>query len=504
MDGNKKIAINTIIIYVRLLVVSIVSIVLSRVVLDALGASDYGLYNVVGGIVLLLNVLNSSMASTTYRYIAYELGKGNGGDTNKVFNTSILIHLGFALLIMLVGTPIGDWYIDTYLNVPNGNYSDAHFVFHLSILTAAVNTVIVPFQGLLVAFEEFRANATIEIVANLLKLIVIYLLIYSVSYRLQTYSIILFSYTLLSGAVYVVYSRIKHNEVVKWVFQKDKKLYREMLSFSGWTLVGATANVGKAQGSAIIINYFFGTLVNAAYAIAHQIETFVLMFARTIGSAAVPQTTKSFSAGNVSRSIELTSHISKYTFLLMVVACFPLLVEMDFLLDIWLKEVPQDASVFCKLILLGNLLGCLGEGFSNLINASGRIKAYQIVVHAVLLSGLPISFFLYKKGSSPNTILIVYCIISFVNSFVKLFMLRRVVSFNVLHFMKESHFRIFLVAVPLLFFYFMYSPGVTTLGHIEGIVLSELVTICSILVLGLGKSERNTLFAFVKKHVTGK
>ena len=158
MEGNKKIAVNTIIIYVRLIIVSLVNIILSRVVLDALGASDFGLYNVVGGIVILLNVLNTSMASTTYRYLAFELGKGDEGNTNKVFNTSIFIHACFALLIFLVGLPIGDWYISNYMNIPDGNYSDAHFVFHLSIIAAAINTLLVPFQGLLVAYEKFYAK----------------------------------------------------------------------------------------------------------------------------------------------------------------------------------------------------------------------------------------------------------------------------------------------------------------------------------------------------------
>lgn len=506
MDNNKKIAVNTIIIYTRLIIITLINVYLSRVVLDALGVSDFGLYNVVGGIVILINVLNSSMASTTYRYLAFELGKGTSGCTDRIFNTSFFIHGCFALLIILGGIPLGDWYISYYLNIPNGNYTDAYFVFHFSIMAAAINTLLVPYQGLLVAYEKFIANALIDIFSNILKLGVILLLIYSVSNRLRVYSLIMLGYTIVSGISYVTYCWYKHNKVVRFHFYRDKSLFKEMLSFSGWTLYGAAANVGRTQGSAIVINYFFGTIINAAYAIASQIESFVLMFARTLNSAAVPQTTKSYSSGDTNRSISLTSRISKYTFILMSMASFPLLIETDFVLGIWLKEIPEYTSNFCKFIILGNLLGCLGEGIPNLINASGRIKAYQIVVHTILLLGLPISIVLYKGSSSVYTIAIVYCFINLINSFVKLLMLRRVVKFDVIAFMRISHYRVLLSSVPLVLFYYLYEQYYnpqSVSGHVVGLLLSivffMIVTFC----LGLEKSERNILKNYVQTK-TGK
>lgn len=501
MNDNKRIAFNSIIIYIRLCIVSLISIILSRVVLDALGASDYGLYNVVGGIVLLLNVVNSSMTSTTYRYLAFEIGKKENGNPNKIFNTSLIIHLGFALAIILVGEPIGEWYILNYLNVAPESIPDAQFVFRLSILAAATNTIFVPNQGLLVAYEKFTATALIDIISNLLKLILILLFIYSDANRIRLYGVIMLIYTLFNCITYYLYCRRNHKEIIRFKFNKGKALYKEMISFSGWTLFGAAANVGKAQGCAIIINYFFGTLVNAAYAIAHQVETFIMMFARSLGSAAVPQTTKSFSAGDIQRSITLTSRISKYTFILMALISFPVILEIDFLLEIWLKEVPDGASIFCKLIILGNLLGCLGEGIPNLINACGKIKAYQVVVHTILILGLPIAFVLYKMGYNPYTISIVYCIINFVNSFVKLIMLRRVVEFDVWSFMKVSHLRIFAISVPLLVFYFLY-PQTNTLGaHMVGLLGSTLFYVLTLCVVGLDRTERQKVLGFIKSKI---
>lgn len=500
MTDNRKIAFNSIIIYIRLCVVSFISLILSRIVLDALGSSDFGLYSVVGGIVLLLNVMNSSMGSTTYRYLAYEMGKHEEGNTNKIFNTSFSIHIFFAAAIILLGVPIGDYYISHFLNVPPGSLSDAHFVFHISIITAAVNTMLTPYQGLLVAYEKFSINAIIDIMTNLLKLALIILLLYSDTNRLRIYSMIMLCYTMANCFAYVIYCWKKHHDVVHLHHYKDNKMYKEMLSFSCWTLFGATANIGKTQGSAVIINYFFGTIVNAAYSIAHQVETFVLMFARSLNAAAVPQTTKSFSAGDLRRSIILSSYVSKYTFILMALISFPVMIEMDFLLGIWLKEVPEGAATFCKLSILCNLLGCLGEGIPNLINACGRIKTYQIVVHTILIIGLPIAFFLYKYGANMFTIIVVFCVINFFNSFVKLIMLRRVVEFDVLTFMRISHFRVLIISIPLFLFYFYYSKYInpqTIVDHIVGILAAVAFFSFVILTLGLDSSEKVKVKNFI-------
>ena len=498
MNDNKKIAYNSIIIYIRLCIVSLISVVLSRVILNALGASDFGLYNVVGGIVILINVINTSMTSSTYRYLAFEIGKEKNGNPNKIFNSSFMIHVLFASLIVILGTPIGLYYINNILNVSPESLSDARFVFIISLITAAINTIFVPNQGLMVAYEKFTSAAIIDIVSNILKLIVIMLFIYSDSNRIRLYSLIMFGYTLFSCILYFLYCKKYHNDVVKYNVYKDKNLYKEMISFSCWTVYGAAANVGKGQGSAIIINYFFGTLVNAAYAIAHQVESFVMMFARSLNSAAVPQTTKSFSAGDYSRSISITSKISKYTFLLMGLISFPLIIEIDFILKLWLTDVPEGAGIFVKIILLGNMIGCLAEGIPNLINATGKIKAYQLVVNSILLLGLPFSYLFYKLGFPPITICIIYCIINFFNSFVKLFMLNKVIKFNVKSFMMSSHLRIFYVTIPLIFFYYIYKVPDTIAFHILGMFAAFLYYVIVSIYLGLENSERKKIFSSIK------
>ncbi len=494
MTENKKIAINSIIIFVRLCVTSVVGLLASRLVLDALGASDYGLYNVVGGIVVALNVFNTAMLSTTYRYIAFEIGKGSSGQPNKVFNVSQTIHFCFALLIILLGATVGEWYINNYLNIAPDSLGDAKFIFRVSIATTAISTILIPYQGLLVAQEKFNVTASAEILAQVFKLLAVILILRLFSDKVRVYSLIMFTYVVLQSSIYLVYCLKHYHHIIALRFIKEKTLYKEMLSFASWTLFGAAANVGKIQGSALVVNYFFGTVVNAAYAVAVQLENFILMFARSLNNAAIPQITKSFSGNNQERSITLTAYISKYTFILMSLVAFPVMLEMEFLLDLWLNEVPEGSVTFCNLMVLTGLLGCLGEGIPALINASGRIKAYQIVIHTILLLGLPIGFIAYKLGCDYYAISVVYCVISGVSGFLKLYMLRRVVEFDVKEFFAISYNRIFYISIPLILFYVLYkSITFSFYGHLIGIVFAECFLIFVILMCGLDLRERKII-----------
>ena len=490
MDDNKTIAVNSIIIFVRLVVTTVISVYASRIVLDALGASDYGLYNVVGGIVTMLNVINSAMLSTTYRYLAFEIGKVSEGSPNKVFNICISIHAIFALLLLVVGLFVGLWYVNNYLNIPDGKLDDARFVLVISCITTAVSTVFVPFHGLQVAYEKFAINATIDIVSHLIRIGALLLFVYTGN-RIRTYTLIMMVYILFSSFMYFAYCFIKYEDVIRLKIYKDYTLVKQMLSYAVWTLFGAVANMAKNQGSAIIINFFYGTVVNAAFAIANQVEGFILMFAKSLSNAAIPQITKNFSGGNKGRSTTLTCYISKYTFLLMSMVAFPVLMEMDFLLGLWLKEIPAGATIFCKLVVLGGLLDCLGAGIPALVNATGNIRNYQVIVHTFTLLGLPISFVLYKLGYTEYTISVVFCAIIFLSAFLKLFLLKRIFKFNVLNFIQISYTRMFVVSLPLAIAYFYYSPANYSVGgHFLGLVLSELFVIACILILGFDRRER--------------
>lgn len=502
MNDNKRIAINSVVIFLRLCIVSLISIIVSRVVLDALGASDFGLYNVVGGIVTLLNVANTAMLSTTYRYLAFEIGKKSEGNPNKIFNTSLMIHAGFAVFLLLIGIVVGNWYINNYLNVAADKLPDALFVFHISVITASISTLFVPFQGLQVAYEKFIVNALIDVLSQSMKLGAILLLIYSETNRLRLYSIVMLLYTIFSCTLYAIYCLNHYWDVVRVRFYKDVNLIKEMLQYALWTSFGALASVGKSQGSAIVINFFFGTVVNAAFAVASQIESFVLVFARSLNSAAVPQITKNYSGGNSKRSIKLTSYISKYTFILMCLVAFPVLLEMDFLLHLWLKDVPEGAATFCRLMILASLIGCLGEGIPALINATGNIRTYQIITHTFTLMGLPISFLCYKLGATPYAILVIFCIINFCLAFIRLYLLKRIFDFDVKTFINVSFVRIIFISIPLVLYYLCYdSSSYTFTSHLLGLIVSEFFLICTVFLLGLEPNERALIKNFIFKRI---
>lgn len=491
MNENKKIAFNSVILFVRLCIVSVISLISARFVLQALGASDYGLYNVVGGIVALLNVVNTAMVTTSYRYIAFELGKGEKGNPNKVFNSSLAIHVVFGLLILLVGLPVGEWYVSNYLNVPAESLSDAHFVLRVSVFTTMVSTMLVPYQGLLVAFEKFYVSAVIDILTQSLKLAAIFALVYYVGNRLRMYSLIMMGYVLVSSALFLIYSYRHHRATCRLRVNTDIKLYKEMFSFTGWILFGACSSIGKTQGSAMIINYFFGTVVNAAFAVANQVENFILMFSRMLNQSAVPQITKNFSGGNKDRSVKLASYISKYTYILMTLVAFPVIMEMDFILTIWLKEVPEGSTEFCQLMILGGLIGCMGEGIPALTQASGKIKYFQLIMSSISLMGLPIAFVLYKYTIvPPYSILLVYLGISLLCAGIRLILLKRILNINIRYFITTSYSRMLYISIPLVITYLLYdSFSFTTVQHLLALVCLEVFLVLDIIILGIDKNE---------------
>lgn len=499
MDSqNKKIAFNSVVIFARLCVVSVVSLLSARFVLQALGVSDYGLYNVVGGLVNLLNILNAAMISTTYRYIAFELGRG--GNVNEVFNVSFSIHCLLAIIIAIVGLILGGWYVETYLNIPEGSLGDARFVLLISVLTAMLTTMLVPFQGLMTAYEKFQVTAVFDIVSQLIRLGAVVALIYIPYNKIRTYSIIMLAYNILYAGMFYLYSIRKYREIIRFHLYKSKKLYKEMLSFSGWILCGASANVGQVQGSSMIINYFFGTIANAAFAVANQVHNFVSMFAGNLGQAAVPQITKNFSGGNENRSIMLACYISKYTYILMALVTFPLILEIDFILSIWLKEVPDGAGTMCVLTLVNGIISCLGAGTPALIQATGKIKLFQIILSTLSLLSLPIAFICYKMGAPVYSILIVYCFISSLIAVVRIVLLKRVLNFDIKQFLNISYIKIFKITIPLIIFYFLYnSSNFSFLGHLLGLFCSLVYFVIVVLVLGLDNKEQGVIISFLKQ-----
>ncbi len=502
ITDNKKIAVNSIFVFIKLVFSSVVSIFTSRWVLARLGIEDYGIYNVVGSIVIFLNVINTSMITTTYRYIAFEIGKGKDGNTNAVFNRSFLMHIGLAILILLLSESLGVFYLNNYMKISPDKLSDANFVLQISILTTIISTISVPFQGLLTANERFSTTTIITIVADVYKILAVLWLTHYNGNALRAYSIIMMIMNCIPLLMYATICYKDYYYVIKWNLQKEWYKYKEMISFSTWILLGAFTSICKHQGAQIIINFFWGTLLNAAFAVANQINHVLQTFSNNISVAANPQITKSYSGGNQNRTINITCVISKISAFILMVIGLPFFIETDFIFNLWLKEVPEYAVSFCRLMTILALIDTLGAGIPALTQATGKIKVFQIVSSIWSLLCLPIAIIAYKFGGKPESITIIYIVSSLIYVGIRLYLLKMILNFDIKYFIKESYIRILYVLIPMSLLIFIYFKiQIDGWMVLVGISVSEIILILLIWILGLSKDERNRISNVIKSYI---
>lgn len=501
MNDNTKIFKNSAILYARLLITSVIGLFTSRFVIQSLGSSDFGLYNVVGGMVFLMAFLNIVMTSTTYRYIAFELGRGNLEGVKKVFNISLVIHLCLVGVVIIFAETVGEYYITNYLNIQTNKIPDALFVFRFSLLGIAFSIISIPFQGLITAQENFSVQAVIEILRSLLSLCFAITIFYFLGNRLRLYSILSAIVMFLPALLFFLYSKKKYAEIVQWKFQRDKDKYKEMIGFSGWIMIGAGASVGKVQGAALIINSFFGTILNASFGIANQVNNIVIMFAQNLGQAAIPQITKSFSSGDTNRTLKLVSYISKYSFFLMLLPALPIILEIDYILTLWLGVVPKNTSIFVQLMIINALIDCLMAGIPAAIQASGKIKYFQIILSTISLLSLPFSYFLFKVGYPTYSILLTYIFTALVNVIICQVLLKKLINFNIKYFLKISYLKIFYVLAyisPVFFIRSLFQDGLTRFILLS--TFAVIIVLIAVYHVGLEKKEKELLSSLIKNR----
>lgn len=438
MKDNSRIALNTGVLYSRLIITTIVGLICSRVILNALGVSDYGLYAVVGGIVTFLNVIGTTMVSVSYRYLAIEIGKGIDGNPNIIYNTVFVTHALLALLLLVIGETVGIYYVDNYLNVAIGKLEDARFVLHLSLITTAFSILSVPANGLIIANEKFIYTSVIEVVSNIFRLLLVLSLYIYGGNRLRAFTIIVLLLTLITVIAYIGYCEKKYRDVVRWNFNKCVEDYKGIFVFAWWSLWGALASIGLTQGSAMIINAFFGTLLNAAYGIASHINSYVMMFTKSLYQAAVPQIMKSYGAGNEGRSLELVYVISRLSVLVLMIVVIPLLLCLDDVLIIWLKQVPEYTTIFATFIILNGIVSVLGSGFDPCIQSTGNIKLNEIGCGVINLMMLPIIYLLYELGFAPYVNVVILPFFTLIMRCFQLFIMKKLTSFSLVRYVRQS------------------------------------------------------------------
>lgn len=393
--NNKRIAKNTLYLYIRLLFAMAVGLYTSRIILAALGNEDYGLYSVVGSIVVIFYFLNTSMAGATSRFLTFELGKGNSDKLKKTFSAALTIHIFIAIVILLLGETIGLWYLENKMIIPEGRLTAARWVYQLSLLGAIITITQVPYSATIIAHEKMNIYAYIEITKTVLQLIIAFPLIIWNSDKLILYSILTTCVSIVITILYRWYC-IMHYPECKYKYHLDKKLIKPMMSFSGWNLYTDFAYQAQNNGINIILNLFFGTIVNAAYSIGLQLSRVVYSFISSFTLAVKPQIIKYYSIGQIKEMESLMNSATKYSFLLLYTLALPVIMNTDFILKLWLKQPPEYSITYCRLFLIMMMLNILWINLTYATQATNKIKIASIITGTLYILIPIISYIIFK------------------------------------------------------------------------------------------------------------
>ena len=491
-SNNKRIAKNTILLYFRMLVTMAVTLSTSREVLAALGVEDYGIYNVVGGVVALFSFINSAMSTSTQRFLVFELGKGDFRQLQKVFSISVVIHIIIAIVIVLLSETIGLWLLNEKMVIPESRVFAAHWVYHVSILSMVVAIISVPYNAAIIAHEKMSIFAYISVVEVFLKLVIVYLLRIGNVNKLVLYAILLFVVQVGIRILYTSYCN-KHFCETKFKFILDKTLFKEMFSFAAWNLWGNCAYIAFTQGLNILLNVFFGPSVNAARGVAVQVQSAVTQFSSNFQTALNPQITKSYATEDLDYMHSLVFRSSRFTFFLLLMLTLPIALETETILSIWLEEVPRYSAVFLKLILCVTIIDSVANPLMVSATATGKVKVYQSVIGGILLMILPVSYVVLKMGGNPASVFVVHLVICAIAFVVRLFIIRPLIKISLRKYFSNVilkcavvFFLSFIISVLVKFFVPYSSTSFVIVG-----VMSVCCVVCFAYALGLNKSERN-------------
>lgn len=503
MAVNKtKIAKNTMLLYVRMILVMAVTLFTTRIVLKNLGVEDYGIYNVVAGIVSMFAFLNSSMAGATQRFLSFELGINDKNRVNLVFCQSVLIHLLIAVIILVLAETIGLWFVYNKLTIPADRFVAAMWVYQIAILSFMFQIVNVPYHASIIAHEKMSVYAWVSILDVSLKLGIAYLISVSPGDKLITYSLLIFMSTIVMFLFYRIYCKRQFEECY-FHYNFDKAKFTEMFSFAGWNIIGNMAFALRNQGSNILLNMFFGPVVNAARGVAHQVDGAVEHFVINFQTASNPQIVKSYALQEYNETMRLVCQCSKYSFYLMILLGLPIIFQVDFILSIWLTAVPQYTAIFVQLILLNGIIDALSKAIKTYIKATGNVKWYMIIQGGFYLLALPVIYIFLKLGYSPVSSIVILVIFTFWGTFLRLFVVRRVAKgFSIRFFVEKVLLPATIVgglSAGLCFGFSILFPTTTVLGLVINTIVMVLMTAAVVWLIGINKGEKAYIINLVKK-----
>lgn len=504
-SNSKRIAKNAMFLYIRMIAMMLISLFTSREVLRILGIDDFGIYNVVAGVIILFYFFQSTLVNASQRYISYELGCGTEKSVQKSFSMSLTIHIIFCLFIVFLAETIGLWFLRTQLVIPENRMYAANIVYQFTIIAFVFNILRTPFNSSIIAYEHMSFYAYISVIEAMLKLGVVYLLIQIEFDKLATYAILLSVVSVLIFLAYWFYCA-KYFNTCRCKLVWERQYLKDMSFYSGWTMLGSISNVTAQHGCNILLNMFCGLVANASFGIANQVSQAVYAFSSNVQVAFNPQITKLYSISNYKELYKLVFRSSLISYYLMLIISIPVMFRMSFFLGLWLEEVPYYASVFCVIMILFQMVDSLQYSLNTLIHATGIIRNYYIWLSTITFMCLPCAFLLLKMGCSPIIVIFVRLSTNIITSAIRIFYMKHIVVFPLVEYLRKVLFRVALTTIiAVLFGWFLNKVIVDSfVGTVIYSILLFFVTAITAFTIGLYKSDRTIIFKFVKEKINGK
>lgn len=479
----------------------LITLYTSRIVLNALGVEDFGIYNIVGGVVVLFSFFKNAMLSSTQRFLNVELGKGNTERLKLIFSMSLIAHISISILVIILAETIGLWFFNIYLNIPDDKMSIANCIYQISILTTVIQIFSSPYNAVLIAYEKMSFYAYLSIVEVLLKLIVAFLLLYNDENRLVIYSILIFSVTLIVTIISKYYCN-KVFFISNFKFVWDKELYMKLMSFSFWSLSGSAAHITSQQGINILLNIFYGITANAALGIANQVTHAVNSFISNFQVAFNPLLMRSYVSEDRNYFNELIFRTSKMSFFMLYILVLPLYVNIEFVLSVWLGNYPDYTADFVKIIMFTLLVDAVNGPLWTSIQATGVIRNYQLAISISTLMTLPISFLLLKFGSSPEYVFIGKLIMGIFSTGIRLYYLKRQIRFPVMSFLKSVLLKLlYVILVSYILVKIIMMNGFICNNwsyFIGSLVFMIIFLLLTMYILGLSRDEQRVICDIIR------
>ena len=494
-SNNKRIAKNTLLLYFRMLLLMLISLYTSRVILNALGVEDYGIYNVVGGVVTMFTMLSGSLSSAISRFITFELGTGDTEKLKKIFSSSITIQAGIAIIIIVIAETLGLWFLNEKMVIPENRMNAANWCFQFSILTFSVNLISIPYNATIIAHEKMSAFAYISILEAIGKLAIAWLIAFNPIDRLIFFAGMVAVLAIVIRIIYGIYCK-RHFEECTYHFIYDHDLLKRMFGFAGWNFIGSSSIVLRNQGSDIILNLFFGPTVNAARGIAVKMDSVITHFVTNFMMALNPQITKSYASGDSDYMFKLIFQGARFSYYILLLLALPVILNTHYILVLWLKLVPEHTVLFVQLILVLGLCESISYPLITAMLATGKIRNYQIVVGGLQMLNLPIAYLCLYLGAIPESVVIVAIVISQCCLAVRLSMLRKMIRLDVIQYLRRVYMNVILVTIMssiIPFFLSLHLPE----SFVNFLAVTLVAVICTLVVeffIGCERKERSFIY----------